>query len=697
MKKTALIFFFALITIVGGQTIDELKEDNKSLDTNKVLMPEIVHPKVNQVVAGIISRFHYEYSGKRLNDSLSSEIFDNYIKALDYNKMYFLKEDIDRLEKYRYVLDQFLYTGELEPAFDIFNTFKKRLNERMPFLFATLEKDYDYTADDSLKLDREDAPWAESIDELDKIWLKRIKYEKLNRILNDTPEEDIVKGLTNRYKNYHKAILQYKSEDVFQLYLNSYTNVMDPHTSYFSPITSENFQINMSLSLEGIGAQLRSENDYVTVVKIIPGGPASKSNDLFADDRIVAVGQGDDGDMVDVIGWRLDDVVQMIRGKKGTKVRLDVLRAEDAPGMPSEEVVLIRDKVKLEEQAAKKEIIFIEEDGIKFKLGVIDLPAFYIDFEGRRNGDPDYKSTTRDVAKLLEELKEEKVDGVIIDLRNNGGGSLEEVINMTGLFIEEGPVVQVKKQSGYIDVKKDPDESILYDGPLAVLVNRYSASASEIFSGAIQDYGRGVIIGENTFGKGTVQHLDNLNRYLPGVQERLGQIKITREKYYRITGSSTQNLGVKPDIEFPSSVDPEDFGESSRPSSLAWDQIRTANFKKFQNLNEFIPELIRQHDERIQKDIEFQYLIEDIETTRKAREKEYISLNLDSRKAEIEKQEKIKEERDAEREKRTGLKLKEKEEVAAGEDVPDDDVRLVETGHILADLIQLSKDKYSVK
>ncbi len=696
MKKTALIFFFALMTIVSGQTIDELKEDNKSLDTNKVLTPEIVHPKVNQVVAGIISRFHYEYSGKRLNDSLSSEIFDNYIKALDYNKMYFLKEDIDRLEKYRYALDQFLYTGELEPAFDIFNTFKKRLNERMPFLFATLEKDYDYTADDSLKLDRDEAPWAENIDELDKIWEKRIKYEKLNRILNDTPEEDIVKGLTNRYKNYHKAILQYKSEDVFQLYLNSYTNVMDPHTSYFSPITSENFQINMSLSLEGIGAQLRSENDYVTVVKIIPGGPAAKSNDLFADDRIVAVGQGDDGDMVDVIGWRLDDVVQMIRGKKGTKVRLNVLRAEDAPGMPSEEVVLIRDKVKLEEQAAKKEIIFIEEDGIKFKLGVIDLPAFYIDFEGRRNGDADYKSTTRDVAKLLEELKEEKVDGVIIDLRNNGGGSLEEVINMTGLFIEEGPVVQVKKQSGYIDVKNDPDKSILYDGPLAVLVNRYSASASEIFSGAIQDYGRGVIIGENTFGKGTVQHLDNLNRYLPGVRERLGQIKITREKYYRITGSSTQNLGVKPDIEFPSSVDSEDFGESSRPSSLAWDQIRTANFKKFQNLNDFIPELIRQHDERIQKDIEFQYLIEDIETTRIAREKEYISLNLDSRKAEIEKQEKIKEERDAEREKRTGLKLKEKEEVA-GEDVPDDDVRLVETGHILADLIQLSKDKYSVK
>jgi carboxyl-terminal processing protease len=468
--------------------------------------------------------------------------------------------------------------------------------------------------------------------------------------------------------------------------MNAFTEMIDPHTSYFSPRTSDNFQISMSLSLEGIGAQLVTENEYTKVVRIIKGGPADKDGTLQADDYIVGVAQGEDGEIVDVVGWRIDDVVSLIRGEKGSKVRLSVIQHESGPDMPPIEIKLVRDKVKIEEQAAQKEVIDIEEESNLFRLGVIEVPAFYIDFEGRNKGEKDYKSTTRDVTRIIKELKEEGVDGIIIDLRNNGGGSLQEAVELTGLFIESGPIVQVKNTNGYIDVEKDPDEKIVYKGPLAVMINRYSASASEIFSAAIQDYGRGIVVGEQTFGKGTVQNLIDLNKFIPSRTAKRGQIKLTIAKYYRISGGSTQNLGVIPDIAYPSAVDPEEFGESARPSALPWDQIAPTSYEKYQDLSEIIDYLQRRHEERITKNIEFQYLEEDIEEYQENRNKKLFSLNIDVRKAEREKSEAKRKKREEERQANTDIDIAEMEEVSTS-DTRVEDPLLEETGHILADFI----------
>ncbi|MCF8394378.1 MAG: carboxy terminal-processing peptidase, partial [Melioribacteraceae bacterium] len=534
--------------------------------------------------------------------------------------------------------------------------------------------------------DRDEVEWAKSIEELNEIWRKRVKNDALNLKLAGKEWDKIVETLENRYHRFHKVILQYNTEDVFQIYMNAFGYVVDPHTSYFSPITSENFQIDMSLSLEGIGAQLTSDNDYTKVAQIIAGGPAEKSEQLFEDDRIVGVGQGDDGELIDVIGWRLDDVVQLIRGKKGTTVRLSVLRPEMTPDMQPDLIKIVRDKVKLEERAAKSDILDIEQDEYNFKLGLIDLPSFYIDFDAQRKGETDYKSTTRDVKKLISDLKKENIDGLIIDLRNNGGGSLQEAIDLTGLFIETGPVVQVRNTDGSIEVGEDSNPSVVYDGPLAVIVNRYSASASEIFSGAIQDYGRGIVIGEQTFGKGTVQNLINLKRLVPSTKNKLGELKLTVAKYYRINGSSTQHKGVVPDITFPTVLGSHEYGESSRTSALPWDTIRSSNFKRISDIDEFIPELLKRHNERMKKSIEYEFRLEDIEEYKEARNRKEFSLNEDIRKTERDEREKRKEARDEERQKLAELKLKEKGEVGTTESKIDD-FELEESARILADLI----------
>ena len=688
MKKL-LILLSVLTLSLFGQDIAKLTEENQEIDTNKVILPDSEQIKVNRAVTTFLSRYHY--NRVKLDDSVSSKIFDDYLGSLDRNKLYFLKSDLDVFELNRFNFDDFLMKAKLQPAFDIFNVFKKRLNSRMSKVFAQIDNWFDFTVDEDVILDREDAGWAISDKELDEIWRKRLKNDALNLVLAGKEIEDSKETLKKRYQRYHKALLQYKSEDVFQLYMNSFGSVVDPHTSYFSPITSENFKINMSLSLEGIGAQLTPDGDYTKVARIIPGGPAAKGKELDEEDLIVAVAQGEKGEFVDVIGWRLDDVVQLIRGDKGTLVRLNVQKADAGMDMPPVEIKIVRDKVKLEEQAAKKEVFHIEENGVNFKLGVIDIPAFYIDFEGKRKGEKDYKSTTRDVKKLIAELNEEKVDGVIIDLRNNGGGSLEEAIDLTGLFIEDGPVVQVKQMNGQIELGEDPDDSIYYEGPLAVMVNRFSASASEIFAGAIQDYGRGMIIGENTFGKGTVQNLIDLKRYIPSAQDALGQLKLTIAKYYRVTGSSTQHKGVVPDIEFPSAMPADKYGESSYESALPWDMIRTSKFKKYSDLSKFIPQLILRHESRIASDPEFQYLLEDIEEMKQIRLRKSYTLNEAKRKSEREEREGRKKTREEERAKLSKLKVKGEEEVDLGSEAELlEDIRLQETGHILADFILLS-------
>lgn len=688
MKK----LFFLTLTIVAlisckAQSIDELIAKNSDIDTSKVILPDADHAQDNRLITQLISRYHYRKFD--LNDSLSSVIFDNYIKMLDNNKMYFLKSDIDEFEQYRNKFDDYLLTGTLNEGYAIFNRFKQRLNERIKYVDKALKTEFDYTIDETFVSNRKDADWASTTEELDELWRKRLKNDALNRKLDGRDWEDISKTLSDRYHRYHKFVLQYDEEDVFQIYMNAYTEAVDPHTSYFSPVTSENFDIDMSLSLEGIGAQLTSDGDYTKVTRIIPGGPADKSGLLKKDDRIVAVAQGEDGEMVDVVGWRLDDVVQLIRGEKGTLVRLSIIPAESEVNMSTKEIQLVRDKVKLEDQAAQSEIILIENEGVEYKLGVIDVPAFYIDFEGQKKGDPDYKSTTRDVRKLLEELKKENVDGVIVDLRENGGGSLQEAIELTGLFIEDGPVVQVRNSNGTIEVGRDPDSEIVYDGPLAVMINRYSASASEIFSGAIQDYGRGIIVGETTYGKGTVQNLIDLGMFNRNKDEKEGKVKLTIAKYYRVTGSSTQHMGVIPDIMFPTAVDPEEYGESSKPSALPWDQIKSTNYQKFADLSGIIPKLRSRHEERIKNNLEFQYMLEDIEDYKERREKKEFSLNEEVRKKERELAETKDKKRDEERASNTEITVIEKGEVTK-KDLRVDDPELEETGYILADLIKFN-------
>ncbi|MEG8946435.1 carboxy terminal-processing peptidase [Rosettibacter firmus] len=685
MKKTlTTILLLILFEISYSQNVLEVLKKDHTLDSSKVILPDETYKRIDQVIVQILSNYHY----KKLkpNDSLSSIIFDEYIKNLDNAKMYFLKSDIESFEKYRYQFDDFLVTGELTIPFEIFNTYKKRLSERIKYVNKCLQKEFDFSIDESFSPDREKAEWAKTPEELDELWRLRLKNDALNLILSGKDWKGASEVLLKRYQNYHKIILQYEAEDVFSLFMNSVTQVYDPHSDYLSPSASENFNISMKLSLEGIGATLRQDNDYTVVAGIVPGGPAAKSGLLQEEDKIVGVAQGDDGEMVDVIGWRLDDVIQLIRGKKGTVVRLLILKASDGPNAIPKEIKLVRDEVKLEEQAAKSEIMNIQHEGYNFKIGVIKLPSFYTDFEAQQKGKTDYKSTTRDVKEILKKFKEEKVDGVIIDLRNNGGGSLQEAIQLTGLFIKDGPVVQVKNMMNIIEVDRDPDPGIYYEGPLAVLVNRFSASASEIFSGAIQDYGRGIIIGENTYGKGTVQNLLDLNRHIPIAGKKLGQLKLTIAKFYRITGSSTQHKGVQPDIIFPSPYSADEFGESSQPSALPWDQIQPAQYEKYGDISKFIPLLIQKHQERTKKDPEYQLLLDDIEEIKENREKKVFSLNEKIRREEKNKAEERKKKKDEERARINKLDIKDKKEVDA-QTSKASDYELKESTRILADLI----------
>lgn len=685
---------FLLIVSIVLLSVSLQAQNGAQLDTNKIIMPEGKHPRVSQAIVTLLTRLHY--AKVNIDDSLSTHIFDDYISTLDNNKMYFLKPDMESFETYRYMFDEFLYRGELSAAYEIFNTFKVRLTERINFIKKSLDNPYDFTINESFTPDREKLPWAKNKKELNEIWRKRLKNDALNLKLKGKEWDDIKTTLLSRYERFHKNILQYKAEDVFQLYMNALAEQADPHTSYFSPKTAEDFNINMSLSLEGIGAQLTSRDDYTTIVRIIPGGPADKMNDLFENDRIVGVAQGEEGDMVDVIGWRVDEVVELIRGKKGTKVRLNILRADDTPDMPTEEIEIIRDKVKLEDQAAKSKIFDVEENGINFKAGVIDVPTFYLDFEARRNGDPNYRSTTRDVKKLIDKLKKQGIDGLVIDLRNNGGGSLQEAIELTGLFIDNGPVVQVKNYVNELEIHKDEERGLYYDGPLVVLTNRYSASASEIFSAAIQDYERGIVVGEQSYGKGTVQNLMPLARYFKNTDEKFGELKMTIAKFYRVSGGSTQHLGVVPDIKFPTYYEASEIGESAKRTALPYDKIEPAKYTKYWDITPIIAKLELKHEKRIKDNLEFQYLMEDINEYNGQKNKKSFSLKESVRKLEREEEEARKKKREEEREKLRKLTIRGKDEVKA-ENIREEDPFLDETGRILADLFYLTNDTVAKK
>jgi len=656
-------------------------------DTLRTIEPKNHFTLENQVITTMLSRYHFK--DFNLDDSLSSLMFDKYLKTLDNSKVYFYDSDINSLEKERYSFDDYILDGNIQPFFDIFNLYEQRMSERMEYVDSILARGFDFTQNDSAEINRDNSTWVSSPEEMNNLWEGRIKNDALNLYLAGRDEEAIISNLKKRYDNFSRSLYQYNSEDVFQIAMDAYTSSIDPHTNYLSPVTSENFRIDMSLSLEGIGARLLSEDGYTKVAEVIPGGPAFKSKEIVVDDRIIAVAQGEDGEFVDVIGWRITDVVKLIRGPKETTVRLQILRAKDGATAKPEEISLVREKVKLEDQAAKKKIVEVNNNGLAYRIGVITIPNFYTDFDGNSNGDNSGKSTVVDVRKLLEELKQEKVDGIVVDLRNNGGGALSEAIDVTGLFIELGPVVQVKNSDGFVEVGKDVDPSVVYNGPLAVMVNRFSASASEIFAAAIQDYGRGIVVGEQTYGKGTVQTLIDLNKVSRNSTNKFGQLKYTTAKFYRINGGSTQNLGVLPDITFPSYVDPEEFGESSEPSALPWDQINPTNFKLSSHLKNILPELLSSSEKRRQADPEFQYLIEDITSYKQYRNEKFISLNEEVRNQKKEADDEKEFQRENERRQRKGLKLLEKGEVPEKTEI-EDDIFLTETAMVVTDMINLS-------
>jgi carboxyl-terminal processing protease len=611
-----------------------------SRDTTQ-LIAKPVYGKEAKMIVNILDNHHYRKM--KLNDSLSSAILDKYVNDLDNNKTYFLASDLKGFEKYRYAIDDLTREEKVDAAFDIYSVFRKRYNERMNFVMNDLvNRDFDYTKDEYYESDRDKLPWAASKEELDEIWRKIIKSQALSLKLANKKPADIKETLKKRYDRFRKSIDQFTSEDVFNVYMNAITEAYDPHTNYFSPKASALFKQSMSLSLEGIGAKLQIDNDYTKVAEIIPGGPAEKSDLIHVNDLIMGVAQGKDGEMVDVIGWRIDEVVKLIKGPKGTTVRLQILPAETGVNGPSKEILLVRDKIKLEDQAAKKQIINHQVNGKDLKLGVITLPSFYMDFDAYQKGDPEYRSTTRDVKNLIIQLQKEGVDGLVIDLRNNGGGSLPEAINLAGLFIKDGPVVQVKSSDNKVQVGNDEDKQVIYNGPLVVMTNRFSASASEIFAGAIQDYQRGVIVGESTFGKGTVQTVLDLNRFLND-KEDVGQLNLTIQKFYRVTGSSTQNKGVTPDVKLPTALDASQFGESSNPSALPWDVIKGTSFQKASDVNDrLIAGLNKSYQDRVKGDPNLKKYISDTEDLKKNMAQSIISLNEVKRKAEMDEAEKKK-------------------------------------------------------
>lgn len=605
------------------------------------LKPKPVYGKEAKVVAYILDNNHYRKL--TLDDSLSSVILDEYLEALDNNKSYFTATDIAGFEKYRYRIDDLTRDENVDPAFEIYAVFKDRFNERMDYVLGKLvNEEFDYTRDEYYETDRSKEPWPKNETELNDLWRKVIKNQALSLKLAGKKTEDIRKTLKERYerlvKTYSRDVI---AEDIFSMYMNCITESYDPHTNYMSPSMAERFKQSISLSLEGIGARLQTENDYTKIVEILPGGPAEKSRLLKVNDRIVSVGQGEDGEMVDVIGWRIDDVVKLIKGPKGTKVRLGILPAQTGVGGAPKEYVLVRDKIKLEELEAKKQMINYEKNGKAMKLGIITLPSFYMDFEAYQKGDPNYNSTTRDVQRLIGELKSEGMDGLVLDLRNNGGGSLMEAIDLTGIFIKNGPVVQVKNSANKLEIGSDDDPTVVYNGPLVVLTNRFSASASEIFAGAIQDYNRGVVVGESTYGKGTVQTVIALDKFINDPDNEVGQLKLTFQKFYRVTGSSTQHKGVMPDIKLPTALDPEQYGESSRASALPWDEIRGTLYQKTPVVNPtVIAGLNQSYHARLKTDPKLARFVDSTAVTRKNMKDTKVSLNEAVRKKEIEEAEK---------------------------------------------------------
>ena len=579
-----------------------------AISSVSTLTAEAHHDRTLKLINYFVERYHYRKT--KLDDLLSSQILDRYLDALDVNRSYFLADDIEFFESYRYELDDYLSAQDSGPLFGIFNVYRSRVLNRIDYALDLLETPFDFSVDEVYPFDRTQAPWAVDSADLDDLWRRRVKNDYLVLKLEGKTHSEIAKTLEDRYQQQKRRISQLSSQDVFQIMVNAYMSAIEPHTGYFSPRATENFKIRMSLSLEGIGAVLQAQNEFTVVQRVVPGGPAELEGSLRAGDRIVGVGQGDTESVVDVIGWRLDDVVDLIRGPKGSIVRLQIRPDPKTGNSESRILALTRDEIKLEEQAAQSTLLAVRDTEQVRRIGVIDIPTFYVDFDARSRGDTDYRSTTRDVRRLITELENEGIDGLIIDLRGNGGGALAEATALTGLFIDSGPVVQVRDARGRTQVNRDPSDGLAYAGPLAVIVDRDSASASEIFSGAIQDYHRGIIVGEPTYGKGTVQNLIDLDRYSQDPEQSLGQLKLTIAQFFRITGASTQHRGVVPDIALPSRGPDLPYGEKALENALPFAEIDAATFSQVSNDHPAydLDQLRKIHNARVLSDPDFSYL-----------------------------------------------------------------------------------------
>lgn len=663
---------FALSVLAGSAAADTRLVDLDSLS------PQPEHRQATAVIFQLMQQYHY----KRVpvSDELSKQIFDRFLDSLDPQKGFLLASDIEEFSKFRRKFDDAIRSEQLRPVFDIFKRFRARVENRAEFARELLKRNFDFTVDETYTFDRESADWPQSEKASDDLWRKRVKNDVLNLRLADQSTEELVETLEERYEQMGRRVSQLSANDVFQIFVNAYTLSVEPHTSYFSPRSSENFEINMSLSLEGIGAALQTEDEYTVVQRVITGGPAALSEEVSADDRIVGVGQDLDKEIVDVVSWPLRDVVDLIRGPKGSTVRLKILRANAPEGAPPEIVTLVRDKIKLEEQAAKSSVIEVPGPDKTKRLGVIDLPTFYHDAAGRAEGLSDYRSTTRDVRRLLTELStaDGGVDGVIVDLRGNGGGSLLEATELTGLFIESGPVVQIRGASGRVDVQKDDDASVVYGGPLAVLVDRRSASASEIFAAAIQDYRRGAILGEPTFGKGTVQTVAPLDR-----EGKLGQLKVTIAQFFRVNGEGTQHRGVVPDVLFPTALDSDAQGERGLDNALPWARVAATEFDAWSEVKTNYNQLQLQHESRYQANDSFSLLIEELEAQREARSENSVTLLEAVREKEIL-------ERKTDRNEREELYRRAFGASSRDDDEGTPDIILEEAANVLADIIDAS-------
>ena len=665
---------------------------------------DVLSPTPDQSKAAIdlVQKLDSEhYRDQDFNDALSSRYFDEYLKSLDSAKNFFIQSDIEEFEKYRKTFDDDYKKGKLDNSFAIFNRFNERMIDRLEKVVKTLDDPktkFDFDVEESIVVDREKAPWPANQAEADKLWQQYLKSNLLNSMLSGKKLDESKTTLRKRYANQLRRLKQQTNEEAFSVMMNSLTMLYDPHTNYLSPENAENFDISMSLELQGIGAVLQSDEDYTKVSSLVVGGPAQKQGQLKPNDKIVAIAQGADGEFVDVVGWRLDEVVKLIRGPKGTIVRLEVIPS-DPTATANKNITIKRETVKLEDQAAKKAVFEVKNGDKIFKLGVIDIPTFYMNFEAYQKGDPNYKSTTRDVFNLLNELNKEKVDGIIIDLRDNGGGSLPEAAMLTDLFVDPGPVVQIRQSDDTISRNYRAYQPAVYRAPIAVMINRLSASASEIFAGAIQDYGRGIIIGSTTFGKGSVQNL---------VELKHGRLKITEAKFYRISGDSTQHRGVIPDVQLPSLLDPEEIGESSYDNALPWDRIHPAPHQNYFNISKYLPTIETNHQERMAQDPDFIFLNKQSAMFKEAAAKKEVSLRLATRQAEQQQMEKRALE--IENQKRIAKGEKPYADYAAlkkangGDDdedappketdkeiKPKEDPYLMEAGHVLADFIDQIK------